>query len=115
MFSIALIISDFRLVDVLNTEKFNHVVDIDILGLLTGMIIILTFLNNLFLNFSIKIIKIGGRNFYLRISLLMIIVALTSAFYDNVVTILVMGLMIILIADILKLALFLNDANYYNG
>ena len=106
VFGIALIISAFRLVDGLNTENFSHVVDIDTLGLLTGMMIIVAFLNKsgFFEFFSIKIIKIGGKNFYLTVSLLMIIVALTSAFLDNVVTILVMAPMIFLISDMLEIS-----------
>ncbi|MBB6063346.1 Na+/H+ antiporter NhaD/arsenite permease-like protein [Thermosipho japonicus] len=105
VFSIALLISAFRLVDGMVTENFSHIVDLDTLGLLTGMMIIVAFLNKsgFFEFFSIKIIKIGGKKFYLTVTLLMIIVALTSAFLDNVVTILVMAPMIFLISDMLEM------------
>ncbi|KLO23783.1 citrate transporter [Marinitoga sp. 1197] len=105
VFSLALIISALRLVNGLDTENFSHVVDIDTLGLLTGMMMIVAFLSKsgFFEYFSIKIIKLGGKRFFLTVTLLMIIVALTSAFLDNVVTILVMAPMIFLISDMLEI------------
>ncbi|SHH44545.1 ArsB/NhaD family transporter [Thermosipho atlanticus] len=105
VFGIALLISALRLVEGLETRNVGYIIDVDTLGLLTGMMIIVSFLNKsgFFEFFSIKIIKIGGKNFYLTISLLMVIVALTSAFLDNVVTILVMAPMIFLIADMLEI------------
>ncbi|ONN28068.1 citrate transporter [Thermosipho affectus] len=105
VFSLALLISALRLVNGLNSENFSHIVDVDTLGLLTGMMMIVAFLNKsgFFEYFSIKIIKFGGKKFFLTMTLLMIIVALTSAFLDNVVTILVMAPMIFLISDMLEL------------
>ncbi|MBT1248349.1 MULTISPECIES: SLC13 family permease [unclassified Thermosipho (in: thermotogales)] len=99
-----MLISALILINRINTEIFSHIVDIDTLGLLIEMLIIV-FLNKsgFFEYFSIKIIKFGGRKFFLTMTLLMIIVALTSAFLDNVVTILVMAPMIFLISDMLEL------------
>ncbi|KAF2957089.1 SLC13 family permease [Marinitoga sp. 38H-ov] len=106
VFSLALIISALRLVEGLDTENFSHVVDIDTMGLLTGMMMIVAFLSKsgFFEFFSIKIIKFGGKRFFLTVTMLMIIVALTSAFLDNVVTILVMAPMIFLISDLLEIS-----------
>jgi len=105
VFSLALIISALRLVEGLDAENFSHVVDVDTLGLLTGMMIV-AFLSKsgFFEYFSIKIIKFGWKRFFLTVTMLMIIVALTSAFLDNVVTILVMVPMIFLISDMLEIS-----------
>ncbi|ABR31538.1 citrate transporter [Thermosipho melanesiensis] len=105
-FGLALVIAAFKFVRGIEFENISRIVDFDTLSLLTGMMIIVAFLSKsgFFEFFSIRVVKIGGKRFYLTLSFLMIIVALTSAFLDNVVTILVMTPMIFLISDILQLS-----------
>lgn len=103
VFGLSLVIAALKLVEGLDPENISRVVDLDTLGLLLGMMIIVAFLNTsgFFEYFSIKVIKFGGERFYFTLTLLMIVVALTSAFLDNVVTIIVMAPMMFLIADML--------------
>ncbi|QTA37561.1 anion permease [Thermosipho ferrireducens] len=104
-FGLALVIAAFKFVKGIEFENISRIVDFDTLSLLTGMMIIVAFLSKsgFFEFFSVKVVKIGGKRFYLTLSFLMVIVALTSAFLDNVVTILVMTPMIFFIADVLQL------------
>ncbi|AKI98239.1 citrate transporter [Kosmotoga pacifica] len=104
-FGLALVIAAMKLVEGLEPENISRVIDLDTLGLLTGMMIIVAFLNSsgFFEYFSIKVIKFGGERFYFTLTLLMVVVALTSAFLDNVVTIIVMAPMMFLIADLLDM------------
>ena len=89
----------------MNLENIGHIVDFNTLGLLLGMMIIVGFLkrSGFFQYLIIKILKFAKGNLRLTILMLMIIVAITSAFLDNVITILMTLPMIFLIADTIEI------------
>ncbi len=88
----------------MNLENIGRMVDFDTLGLLLGMMIIVGFLkrSGFFQYTIINILKISRGNFNLMLLLLMIIVAVTSAFLDNVITIMMTLPMVFLIADTME-------------
>ncbi|MCD6449639.1 MAG: anion permease [Thermotogaceae bacterium] len=88
----------------MNMENLSHIVDFNTLGLLLGMMIIVGFLkkSGFFQYMIINILRISKGNFHRMLLLLMIIVALTSAFLDNVITIMMTLPMIFLIADTME-------------
>lgn len=101
VFGLALLVSALRLVEGLEVENISHVVDFNTLGLLAGMTVIVEFLKKtgFFQYLAIKIVKKGGRRFFLTIFGLMVLVAVSSAFLDNLVTIILISPMIFLISD----------------
>jgi len=105
VFGLALIVAALKLVEGLNPDNISRVVDFNTLGLLAGMTVIVEFLKKtgLFQFLSIRIIKIGGKHFFWTIVGLMVLVAVASAFLDNLVTIILIAPMIFLISDTLGL------------
>ncbi len=89
----------------MNLENIGHIVDFNTLGLLLGMMIIVGFLkkSGFFQYTIIKILRLAKGNFKLTLLMLMIIVALTSAFLDNVITIMMTLPMLFLIADTMEM------------
>ncbi len=89
----------------MNLKNISHMVDFNTLGLLLGMMIIVGFLkkSGFFQYTIINILKISRGSFNLLLLLLMIIVAVTSAFLDNVITIMMTLPMIFLIADTMEM------------
>ncbi len=88
----------------MNMENLSHIVDFNTLGLLLGMMIIVAFLkkSGFFQYMIINILRLSRGNFHRMLLMLMIIVALTSAFLDNVITIMMTLPMIFLIADTME-------------
>lgn len=105
VFGLALIVAALKLVEGLEPENISRVVDFNTLGLLAGMTVIVEFLKKtgLFQFLAIRIVKKGGKRFFLTIVGLMALVALSSAFLDNLVTIILIAPMIFLITDSLGL------------
>ena len=89
----------------MNMENLSHIVDFNTLGLLLGMMIIVAFLkkSGFFQYMIINILRLSRGNFHRMLLMLMIIVALTSAFLDNVITIMMTLPMIFLIADTMEI------------
>ncbi|MBO8160772.1 MAG: anion permease [Thermosipho sp. (in: Bacteria)] len=105
VFGLALIVAALKLVEGLEPDNISRVVDFNTLGLLAGMTVIVEFLKKtgLFQFLSIRIVKIGGKRFFWTITGLMALVAISSAFLDNLVTIILIAPMIFLISDTLGL------------
>lgn len=105
VFGLALIVAALKLVEGLSPDNISRVVDFNTLGLLAGMTVIVEFLKKtgLFQFLSIRIIKIGGKHFFWTVVGLMVLVAVASAFLDNLVTIILIAPMIFLISDTLGL------------
>ena len=89
----------------MNLKNIGHIVDFNTLGLLLGMMIIVGFLkkSGFFQYTIIKILHISRGSFNVLLLFLMIIVAITSAFLDNVITIMMTLPMIFLIADSMEI------------
>ncbi len=102
---IATSIMALKLVEKMNLENVGIMVDFNTLGLLLGMMIIVGFLKRSgFFQYSIiKILRFSGGDFKKTLFFLMVIVALTSAFLDNVITIMMVLPMIFLIADSMEM------------
>ncbi|SHH52688.1 ArsB/NhaD family transporter [Thermosipho atlanticus] len=105
VFGLSLIVAALKLVEGLEPENISKVVDFNTLGLLAGMTVIVEFLKKtgLFQFLAIRIVKIGGKRFFWTVVGLMLLVAISSAFLDNLVTIILIAPMIFLIADTLGL------------
>ncbi|ABR30658.1 citrate transporter [Thermosipho melanesiensis] len=105
VFGLAILVAAFRLVEGLEPSDISKVVDFNTLGLLAGMTVIVEFLKKtgFFQFLAIRIVKIGGKRFFLTIAGLMVLVAISSAFLDNLVTIILIAPMIFLITDSLGL------------
>ncbi|MDK2946827.1 MAG: hypothetical protein PWQ85_1622 [Geotoga sp.] len=105
VFGLALIVAALRLVEGLEPDNISKVVDFNTLGLLAGMTVIVEFLKKtgLFQFLSIRIVKIGGKRFFWTVVGLMALVAVASAFLDNLVTIILIAPMIFVICDTLGL------------
>ncbi|OOC43387.1 SLC13 family permease [Thermosipho sp. 1074] len=105
VFGLAILVSALKLIEGLEPENISRVVDFNTLGLLAGMTVIVEFLKKtgLFQFLAIRVVKIGGKRFFLTITGLMILVAVSSAFLDNLVTIILIAPMIFLITDSLGL------------
>ncbi|QTA38899.1 anion permease [Thermosipho ferrireducens] len=105
IFGLSLLVAVLKLVEGLEPYNISKVVDLNTLGLLAGMMIIVEFLRKtgVFQFLAIKIVKIGGKHFFWTITGLMVLVAIASAFLDNLVTIILIAPMIFLITDTLGL------------
>jgi len=100
---IGLILMASHLVKNMNVENLSEIVDFNTLGLLFGMMITVSILEEtgLFQYLVVKMLRLSKANYIRTIVFLMMVVALTSAFLDNVITILMTAPMIFLVADTL--------------
>ncbi len=89
----------------MNMKNLGYIVDFNTIGILLGMMIVVGFLkkSGFFQYAIINILRFTRGNFNLMLLMLMAIVAVTSAFLDNVVTILMTLPMIFLIADTMEI------------
>ncbi len=88
----------------MNLRNLGHIVDFNTIGILLGMMIVVGFLkkSGFFQYMIIKMLRFTRGNFDLMLLMLMITVSVTSAFLDNVITILMTLPMIFLIADTME-------------
>ncbi len=101
----AITIMALRLIPEMTPERLGEMVDFNTLGLLLGMMIIVGFLKKSgFFQYSIiKILRMSGGKFSRTMLMLMGGVAVTSAFLDNVITIMMTLPMIFVIADTMEI------------
>ena len=101
----AIAIMALKLVPSMTPERLGEMVDFNTLGLLLGMMIIVGFLkkSGFFQYTIINILRFAKGSFKRTMIMLMIVVAVTSAFLDNVITIMMTLPMIFLIADTMEI------------
>ncbi|AEX86132.1 Na+/H+ antiporter NhaD-like permease [Marinitoga piezophila KA3] len=91
-------------VEGLEFENVGNIVSFETLGILLGMMIIVEILkeSGFFTFVAINAIKMSRYKFWVVIFLIMLVIALFSAFLDNLITIMLMAPIIFLIADTLE-------------
>ncbi|MDK2950019.1 MAG: hypothetical protein PWQ26_686 [Thermotoga sp.] len=101
---IALVLMAIRIVEGLDLRNIGEVVDFNTLGLLLGMMIIVHILKGtgFFEYLAISAIRISRGRFWLLFGFLMILTALTSAFLDNLITIILLSPVLFLILDTME-------------
>ncbi|MBM7558498.1 SLC13 family permease [Marinitoga litoralis] len=92
-------------VEGLEFDNIGRIVSFETLGILLGMMIIVEILkeSGFFTFTAINAIKISRYKFWVVLILIMILVALFSAFLDNLITIMLMAPIIFLLADTLEI------------
>ncbi|HOO74162.1 MAG TPA: SLC13 family permease [Tepiditoga sp.] len=105
-FFLATLLFIIRPVAGLDLENVSHIVSFETLGILLGMMIIVEILkeSGFFTFTAVNVIKISKSNYWVVLFLLMIVVALFSAFLDNLVTIMLIAPIIFLISDTLEVS-----------
>lgn len=96
-----LIIAFTKFVEEMKIHKIGEFIDMNTIGLLLGMMIIVGVLKKtgFFQYAAIKVIKAGGKNLWKLILYISILVAIFSAFLDNVTTILLFSPILFLLLD----------------
>ncbi|NUU99314.1 citrate transporter [Marinitoga sp. 1154] len=92
-------------VDGLEFENIGRIVSFETLGILLGMMIIVEILkeSGFFTFAAVNAIKLSRYKFWVVLTLLMLLVALFSAFLDNLITIMLIAPIIFLVADTLEI------------
>ncbi|KHC93165.1 MULTISPECIES: ArsB/NhaD family transporter [unclassified Thermotoga] len=101
---IALVLMAIKVVEGLDLRNIGEVVDFNTLGLLLGMMIIVHILKGtgFFEYLAISAIKISRGRFWLLFAFLMVLTAVTSAFLDNLITIILISPILFLILDTME-------------
>lgn len=101
VFLLGLIAAVLKLSESLTMENISHVVDFNTIGLLLGMMVIVSVLKatGFFQMASIYAVRLGKGELKRTVSLLMVFIALLSAVLDNVTTLLIFAPIIFLVSD----------------
>jgi len=119
VFGLGLVLFMTKIIEGMEPSNLSHIVDFNTLGLLFGMMIVVSFMRKTgFFQYSaIKVVKLSKARFWRMTVLLMVLVALTSAFLDNLITIILVSPMLFLISDnlgmdaapLILLAIFIDN------
>jgi len=101
VFLLGLIAAVLKLSEGLTTENISHVVDFNTIGLLLGMMIIVSVLKStgFFQMASVYAVRLGKGDIKRTVSLLVLFIAVLSAFLDNVTTLLIFAPILFLVSD----------------
>jgi len=119
VFGLGLVLFMTKIIEGMEPSNLSHIVDFNTLGLLFGMMIVVSFMKKTgFFQYSaIKVVRLSKARFWRMTALLMVLVALTSAFLDNLITIILVSPMLFLISDnlgmdatpLILLAIFIDN------
>ena len=119
VFGLGLVLFMTKIIEGMEPSNLSHIVDFNTLGLLFGMMIVVSFMKKTgFFQYSaIKVVRLSKARFWRMTVLLMVLVALTSAFLDNLITIILVSPMLFLISDnlgmdatpLILLAIFIDN------
>ncbi|AJC73133.1 citrate transporter [Pseudothermotoga hypogea DSM 11164 = NBRC 106472] len=101
VFLLGLIAAVLKLSEGLTTENISRVVDFNTIGLLLGMMIIVSVLKStgFFQMASVYAVRLGRGNLRRTVSMLAVFIAILSAFLDNVTTLLIFAPILFLVSD----------------
>lgn len=101
VFLMGLIVAFMKIVEDMSLENLSQFIDFNTIGLLAGMMIIVGLLKSTgFFQFvAVYAVKMGRGDIRKTLSLIVISIALLSAFLDNVTTILIFAPILLFISD----------------
>ncbi|WP_448523536.1 SLC13 family permease [Pseudothermotoga sp.] len=101
VFLLGLVAAVLKLSEGLTIENISHVVDFNTIGLLLGMMIIVSILKStgFFQMASVYAVRLGRGELKRTVSLLMFFIAILSALLDNVTTLLIFAPILFLVSD----------------
>jgi len=105
VFLMALLVSFTGISKTMNLENLSRFVDFNTIGLLMGMMIIVGMLKaaGFFQFVAVYTVRLGKGDIRRTLSIIMIVVALLSAFLDNVTTVLIFAPILLFICDVVGL------------